>query len=92
MASEQPQRIVVTSTKSVGIAILLTILFGPLGMLYSTVPGGLIMLAVNAVIFLLSVFTAGFGALLFFITWPVCVVWGAIAAKSYNAKLIAGQR
>ena len=92
MASEQPQRIVVTSTKSMGIAILLTILFGPLGMLYSTVPGGLIMLAVNGVIFLLSIITVGFGGLLFFITWPVCVIWGAMAVKSYNEKLVAGQR
>jgi hypothetical protein len=50
MASEQPQRIVVTSTKSVGIAILLTILFGPLGMLYFIVPGGLIMLTINGLL------------------------------------------
>ena len=36
--------IVVRAPKSVGVAILLTLLFGPLGMLYSTVPGALIML------------------------------------------------
>ena len=90
MASAQPQPIVVQSTKSVGVAIILTIIFGPLGMFYSTIPGALIMIAVNVVVFLISVFTAGLGFVLFFITWPVCVIWGAVAASSYNNKLIAG--
>jgi hypothetical protein len=64
--------------KSVGLAILLTILFGPLGMLYSTVPGALVMLVVSV---LLAFATAGISL---FLTWPICVIWGAIAAQSYN--------
>jgi hypothetical protein len=64
--------------KSVGIAILLTFFFGPLGMLYSTVPGALVMLAVSVV---LGLMTAGFSI---FLTWPVCIVWAAIAAHNYN--------
>jgi hypothetical protein len=90
--AERNRPIVVTPTKSVGIAILLTILFGPLGMLYSTVPGALIMMGVNASIFFLSICTGGLGAILFLFTWPICVVWGAVAASSYNAKLMAGGR
>ena len=38
------QHIVVTSTKSVGISLLLTLLFGPLGLLYATVKGALIVI------------------------------------------------
>lgn len=64
--------------KSVGAAILLTILFGPLGMLYSTIPGALIMMAIS---FILAIPTAGIS---FLITWPICVIWGALAAQSYN--------
>jgi hypothetical protein len=64
--------------KSVGVAILLTVLFGPLGMLYSTVPGALVMLLVSVV---LVMATAGISI---FITWPICIIWGAIAAQSYN--------
>jgi hypothetical protein len=64
--------------KSVGAAILLTFLFGPFGMLYSTVPGALIMMVVSLV---LAVPTAGISV---FITWPICVIWGAVAAQSYN--------
>jgi hypothetical protein len=38
MVSEQTRQVVVvTPTKSAGVAILLTVLFGPLGMFYSTI-------------------------------------------------------
>jgi len=69
----------VVQRKSVGVAILLTFLFGPLGMLYSTVSGALIMIAVS---FILALVTAGISL---FITWPICIVWGALAAESWNA-------
>jgi hypothetical protein len=82
----QPPQVVVTATKSLGIAILLTALFGPLGMFYSTIPGAITMLIVSLVIGLV---TFGFGL---FLTWPVCVIWGAMAAKAYNEKLLAGER
>src|SRR5882724_1820046 len=39
-----PRHVVVTSTKSVGIQIMLIFFFGPLGLFYSTVKGALIML------------------------------------------------
>jgi len=81
-----PRRAVVVATKSVGVSILLTVLFGPLGMLYSTVSGGVIMLIATLV---LAVFTFGLGVL---ITWPICIIWGAVATNSYNEKLVAGAR
>jgi hypothetical protein len=85
-------RVVVTATKSVGISIILTLLFGPVGMFYSTVLGGVIMLGVNAFVLVLAICTAGIGGLLFLITWPICVFWGAMAANSYNKKLLRGLR
>ena len=78
-----PDTIVVKSTKSPGVAILLTILLGPIGMLYSTIVGAVIMLVVNVVI---GIVTLGFGLVL---TWPVCVVWAAVAASSYNKRILA---
>jgi len=77
------QPIVVISTKSVGISLILTILFGPLGMLYSTIWGGIIMIIVSVI---LSLITAGFSL---FITWPICVIWGAIAVSSANRRILA---
>ncbi len=73
--------IVYIERKSVGLALLLTILFGPLGMLYSTVMGALIMLVVTSV---LAYFT--FGASLF-VTWPLCVVWGCLAARRSKRRV-----
>ena len=71
----------VVSTKNVGLAILLTVLFGPLGMLYSTISGAIIMIIVSVVI---GAVTAGLG---FIITWPVCIIWAAVAANSYNKQI-----
>ena len=68
--------------KSVGLALLLTILFGPLGMLYSTVIGALIMLVVTSV---LAVLTLG---LSFVVTWPVCVLWGCWAAWRTKRRVV----
>ena len=84
-SNQQPQRIVVVSTKSTGLAILLGVLFGPLGLLYSTVMGALVMFVVNIGV---AVVTLGFGLIL---TWPICGVWAYMATKSYNEKLLAGQ-
>ena len=68
--------------KSLLAAFLLTLFLGPLGMLYSTIAGGLIMLVVYLVILGLSVVTLGMASLLFLPAWIVCIVWAMIAAKS----------
>lgn len=86
MTSPGPQRIVVVPTKSVGLAILLGVLFGPLGLLYSTVSGAIVMFVVSIVI---GVVTVGFGLIL---TWPICGIWAAVAAKSHNERLLAGKK
>jgi hypothetical protein len=83
---DRRQVVVVAPTKSVGISIILTFLFGPLGMLYSTVAGGLFMMLVSLAV---GICTFGVGLL---VTWPICILWGALAASSYNAKLTRGIR
>jgi hypothetical protein len=86
MNEVKPTTVVVTSTKNVGLAIVLSVLFGPLGMLYATVLGGVIMIFVNLIVGFL---TFGFGLIL---TWPIGIIWTVIAANSYNKKLTSGQR
>lgn len=68
--------------KSLLVAFLLSLFFGPLGMLYSTIAGGVIMLVVYLAIFGLSLITFGMASLLFLPAWIVCIVWAMIAAKS----------
>ena len=80
----QQQVIIAVSPKSVGIAIILTIVFGPLGMFYSTIIGAIVMLVVTLIA---VVITFGLGLL---ITWPVCIIWGALAANAHNKKLMSG--
>lgn len=67
--------------KNVGLAIMLAGLFGPLGLLYSSVKGGLIMIPVSLI---LVPATAGFGLI---IVLPVCMFWAASAAKSDNKQI-----
>jgi hypothetical protein len=78
------RRVVSVSTKSMGVAIILTVIFGPLGMLYSTILGGIIMGIISLIV---GVLTFGIGLV---ITWPICVIWAAVAANSYNNKLLTG--
>lgn len=82
---QQPQRLGVASTKNMWLAVLLGVAFGPLGLLYSTMSGAIIMFIVNLVIGLM---TLGFVLIL---TWPVCGLWAFVATKSHNEKLLAGQ-
>lgn len=80
----QPVQVVAVSTKNAGLGIALAVLFGPLGLLYSTIAGAIVMFFVNIVV---AFFTLGFGLIL---TWPICGVWAYIACKNYNARLLAG--
>lgn len=59
--------------KSVAVSLLLTFLFGPFGMFYTTVAGGWIMTAVTIIAALL---TCGVSLI---VTWPICMIWGAMA-------------
>ena len=77
--------VVTRSPKSVGIAIALSLFFGPFGMFYSTIIGGIVMLIVKIIV---AIVTFGFGLLL---TWPIGVIWAAIAASTHNKKLMSGQ-
>lgn len=70
----------VAPQKSMGTALLLAFFFGPLGLLYASVAGGIIMLVVTII---LMIFTLG---LSLFITWPVCVIWAAIAVNKYREE------
>ncbi|SHK62455.1 hypothetical protein SAMN05216582_1108 [Selenomonas ruminantium] len=82
--AQQPIQVVVAkSEKSIGLAVVLTAIFGPLGLFYSSIIGGFVMLAVS---FVVGLITLGFGLI---VTWPTCIFWAYMATKRYNAKLAA---
>lgn len=78
---QQGQVVAVRPVKSAGISIILTVFLGPLGMFYSTITGAIIMTIVSLP---LAVVTFGLGLI---VTWPICIIWGALAASSYNKKV-----
>lgn len=75
--------VVVVGQKSVIVAVLLAFFFGPLGMLYATPVGALVMFGINLVV---GIFTLGIGLA---ITWPACAIWAGIAADKHNKILAA---
>jgi hypothetical protein len=65
--------------KSVGASLVLTFLFGPFGLLYTSVAGGIVMIFVW---FVVALVTLGVGLLLL---WPLTMVWGAVSASNQHA-------
>jgi hypothetical protein len=64
--------------KNVAIAVLLALLFGPLGMFYSTVAGALVMMFAGG---LFTVVTLGAGVVLVI---PICMLWAGSSAALHN--------
>lgn len=91
--------LVTKSTKSVGIAILLTFLFGPLGLFYASVTGGLIMTFTPILLIILTLVGLfqenslllgwSFGLLIAFAAtfWLINIIWAAVSVTNYNKEI-----
>jgi hypothetical protein len=64
------------ASKSVWVAGLLTLFFGPMGMLYSTRAGCYVMTVVSIA---LSLSVRGW--IVWLIFWPLCIFWAIMAAR-----------
>ena len=76
--------VIVGKRKSVGVAFLLAFLFGPLGLLYASVVGGIVMFFLGI---LIAIVTFGFGLIF---VWIGCIIWAIIAANNANKKMANG--
>jgi hypothetical protein len=91
--------LVTKSPKSIGIALLLTFLFGPIGLLYASVSGGLIMIFTPIFILLLLIFGGSqnnlvlvglsLGLIIIFALsyWLINIIWAVISVSSYNKEI-----
>lgn len=77
-----PNVVIVGKQKSTGTAFLLAFLFGPLGLLYASVTGGIIMLFVGILLFFLIPIIGGL------ISWVICMIWAVNAASEANRNAI----
>lgn len=68
--------------KSVAAALLFTVILGPVGLLYSSVIGGIIM------IFLGFVVLSSWLIVPITMVWVISCVWSVAATNRYNRKLI----
>lgn len=64
--------------KSLGLAFLLTLVFGPVGLFYSSIVGGIFMVTIAIIIALV---TMSWG---FLLTWPLSIVWGVVATIAHE--------
>lgn len=67
--------------KSIAGALLFTVLLGPVGLLYASFWGGVIMIMVGIVVISNKFF---FPILL---VWLICSIWAVKSVESYNRKL-----
>jgi hypothetical protein len=69
---------VIVKQKSVGLAFLLAFLFGPLGLLYASIIGGVVMFFAGLLFFFILPLI---GPIL---CWIVCIVWAIVASQNGN--------
>lgn len=76
-----PQQIVfITKQKSVLVAFLLTFFFGPLGLLYASVIGGITLMVLG---FIIGIMTLGIGLVF---AWVASIIWAVVAVNMHNKK------
>lgn len=73
--------------KNLFIGLVLTFFFGPFGLLYATISGGLIMMGVSLVILMIGAFSFGFGWFLFLGAAVVELAWCVKAIQEHNSNL-----
>lgn len=82
-ANNNPNRqtnvVVIGGQKSMTVAVLLTFFFGPLGLMYASVAGGLILMLVGLIGLIIWP--------LLLIPWLGSIVWAIIAVSNHNSKL-----
>lgn len=67
--------------KSIAVALLFSVFLGPVGLLYATTLGGIVMLILGVIVGCLKL---GF---LMFIVWVSSCVWAVFATNRYNERL-----
>ena len=70
--------IIVANKKSVGTAFLLAFLLGPLGLLYASIIGGVVMFLFAIISFFILPFIGPI------FVWVGCIIWAIISAQNAN--------
>lgn len=68
-------------------AIALAFFFGPLGLFYSSLIGGVVMLTASVIILVPLLLGLHMNGVLFFPDWVVCVIWAAFASWPHTPQV-----
>lgn len=94
--TSSPSYLFAPPTKSYLTAFVLTLFLGPIGLFYSTITGGIIMLIIYSSVLYLTFATvsAGYAAMVLFggVIWAIlqliCVTWSLICVSIKNRKIL----
>ena len=73
--------------KNLAAGVVLTVLFGGLGLLYVSIMAGIIAIVIGLVLFLITTFTLGLGGILFLPYWVICIIYAIVAINGHNRRL-----
>lgn len=68
--------------KSVAIALLFSVFLGPIGVLYSSMVGGLVMIFLGFIVLSSKLLVP------ILLVWVISCIWGVAATNRYNQKLL----
>lgn len=85
--NERDSFVLVRPFKSMAVAILLALFLGPIGLLYSSFVGGVVM-AIIVFIFIAATSANPAVQPLVWIAWLVCPFWAVISSGRHNKKLL----
>jgi len=71
-----------TMTKSVAGALLFSVLLGPVGLLYASLLGGIIMIAMSIYVVCNQFYFVAF------LCWVISCIWSVASVESYNKKIM----
>ncbi|MEO8401756.1 MAG: hypothetical protein ABI597_08175 [Gammaproteobacteria bacterium] len=68
--------------KSVAVALIFCAILGPVGLLYSSYVGGIVMILFGFIAMRMKLYG------LVFLAWMISCIWGVGAANRYNKKIL----
>lgn len=80
---------VMVQAKSVGLAFVLTLFFGGLGLFYASITGGIVISIIEVLALIVAFVTLGIGGVLLPVIHVVAIIWAIFATQQHNTKLLS---
>ena len=78
--------------KSMAAGLILTFLFGPLGLFYASIAGGFLLSILALIFLIIGVLTFGLGLFVMPVVWVAAMIWAAVAVDRANKSAASASR